>query len=121
MRTKGMVVVCLTMCVSATVALAAGDARLRELERMHGWRAVEATTQVPPEGLTFARDVATWKLESGTLRPLAPREDGFVPGFVVEGKGRFSMEVPDAFEVAPLRRFSGKAGIARVDEPFSNW
>ncbi|HPC83958.1 MAG TPA: M1 family aminopeptidase [Thermoanaerobaculaceae bacterium] len=86
---------------------------------MQVWRVAHTAIPVPAEGLTFARDVATWRLESGSLRPLEPLADGFVPGFVFEGKGRFTMEIPDAFEQEQLRRFSGKPGLTRIDEPFT--
>lgn len=103
----------------AAAGSAEDDKRPAEYLRMQAWKAAQTAIPVPAEGLTFARDVATWRLESGSLRPLEPLAGGFVPGFVFEGKGRFTMEVPDAFEQAQLQRFSGKPELTRVDEPFT--
>ena len=106
--------------VGLAVNSAAGEVSwTEEYRRMQGWRVAQGAIAVPPEGVTFTRDVATWRLVSGTLKPLEPLADGFVPGFVFEGKGRFTMEIPDPFEQVQLRRFTNTAGLTRVDEPFT--
>lgn len=119
MRVRGTVSSAFLAVLVAATAWAEGDKLPAEYVRMQVWKVAHTAIPVPAEGLTFVRDVATWRLESGSLRPLEPLADGFVPGFVFEGNGRFTMEIPDAFEQAQLRRFSGKAGLTQVDEPFT--
>jgi len=53
------------------------------------------------------------------VRPLEPLADGFAPGFVFEGQGRFIMEIPDAFEVEQLRRFAARGDLGKIDQPFT--
>lgn len=105
--------------LTAVAAFSAEDSRPEDYRRMQGWRAAQPAVGVPVGGLTFSRDVATWRLESGSLRPFEPLGDGFVSGFVFEGAGRFRMEIPDAFEIAQFWRFSRKVGSATIDEPFT--
>lgn len=74
---------------------------------------------VPPEGLRFQREEAEWTLESGTVRLLEPTSGGALTGLVFEGRGHFRMEIPDAQELAQLRRMAENPGLAGIDEPFT--
>lgn len=105
--------------IMAGAGLQAQERKPADYQRMQEWRAAGSAVAIPAEGLEFQRDVATWRLESGSLRACEPLADGFVSGFVFEGKGRFVMEIPDAFEVRQLRRFADKPGLERVDETFT--
>ena len=68
--------------------------------------------------VTISRDTATWTLTSGSVYLMQP-VDGRVTGLVFEGSGRFTMSVPDPYELAQLRRFAGKPAMQGIDEPFS--
>jgi hypothetical protein len=80
---------------------------------------VGAPAEVPPGGVVWSRDVATWRLVNGSVRRFAPMPGGGSFGFVFEGSGRFTMDVPDAFERDQLRRFASDPALTRVDVPFS--
>ena len=68
--------------------------------------------------VTISRDTATWVLSSGSIYLMEP-VDGRVTGLVFEGSGRFTMTVPDPFELAQLRRFATKPQLQSIDEPFT--
>ena len=106
-------------------AAAGGDRRCR---RARGDRqglapapavAVRRARRDPPGGVVIGKDTATWTLESGTVSLMEPVGGSRVTGYVFEGKGRFSMAIPDRFELAQLRRFTQQPAIERVDEPFT--
>jgi hypothetical protein len=86
-----------------------------EYERLQKWQFSRALP-VPAGGITITRDTATWTLRSGSLRIMEPASDGSVTGFVFEGDGRFTMSIPDRYELAQLRRFTRKAELQSVDE-----
>ncbi|MCU0294038.1 MAG: hypothetical protein MUF10_18985 [Thermoanaerobaculaceae bacterium] len=118
MRGRGLLGLVVALVGVAVAPVWAGPTVPDDYTLLQGWRASQQAMPVPAEGIAFGRDVAIWKLESGTVRPLEPLADGFVPGFVFEGQGRFVMEIPDAFEVQQLRRFAERPGLDRIDQPF---
>jgi hypothetical protein len=69
--------------------------------------------------VTITRDTATWTLSSGTVAFAEPISGGHITGLVWQGEGRFTMTVPDRFEVAQLRRFADKPDMERIDEPIT--
>ena len=75
-------------------------------------------TPVPAAGTAFTRDVASWRLEAGTLRLQKPLADGAVTGAVFTGRGSFRIEVPDRVERAQLTRFTGKPEQASFEIAF---
>jgi len=83
------------------------------------WQFGAKTIPVPPEGITLTKDTAKWTLESGSITLMEPTADGTITGLVFNGKGHFTMTIPDHFEVNQLRRFSEKPEIDKVDTEFS--
>jgi len=63
-------------------------------------------------------DTAKWTLTSGTVHLMQPVE-GRVTGLVFEGKGQFTMTVPDRVELTQLRRFTGQPQLQRFDQAFT--
>ncbi|HEY3566444.1 MAG TPA: M1 family aminopeptidase [Thermoanaerobaculia bacterium] len=90
-----------------------------DYDRLQQWRFRTQPVAVPAGGLTWTVEGATWTFESGRIWLEEPTSGGVVTGLVFEGKGRFQMAVPDAAELAQLRRFARKPDLASVDEPFS--
>ncbi len=93
------------------------EAARADYERLQEWR-FSGPVAVPEGGLSFARETATWVLETGEVRLQEPTADGAVTGLVFEGRGRFRMEVPDAAELRQLRRFAGEPELERLEETF---
>jgi len=102
----------LLLCAMPVFAVDADD-----YARLQTWRFSEGMTL--PAAVTITRDTAAWSLASGTVRLMEPLPDGTVTGVVFEGQGRFTMEIPDRYELAQLRRFAGKKDLARIDVPFT--
>jgi hypothetical protein len=73
---------------------------------------------LPPEGVEFSVDAATFRLESGAIQPMEP-VNGLVTGFVFAGKGRLRFEIPSAFERAQLARFSHSESVTSIDAHIS--
>ena len=69
--------------------------------------------------VTITRDTATWTLQSGTVRLAEPTSGGRITGLVFEGQGRFAMTIPDAVELAQIRRFAQRPDLRSLDQPFS--
>jgi len=90
-----------------------------DYDRLQQWRFRTQPVAVPAGGLTWTVEGATWTFESGRIWLEEPTSGGAVTGLVFEGKGRFQMAVPDAAELAQLRRFARSPELAGVDEPFS--
>ncbi|HEY4587654.1 MAG TPA: M1 family aminopeptidase [Thermoanaerobaculia bacterium] len=90
-----------------------------DYDRLQQWRFRSQPVAVPAGGLTWTVEGATWTFESGRIWLEEPTSGGVVTGLVFEGKGRFQMAVPDAAELAQLRRFARKPDLASVDEPFT--
>ncbi|HEY2292719.1 MAG TPA: M1 family aminopeptidase [Thermoanaerobaculia bacterium] len=90
-----------------------------DYDRLQQWRFRAQPVAVPAGGLTWTVEGATWTFESGKIWLEEPTSGGVVTGLVFEGKGRFRMAVPDAAELAQLRRFARKPDLASVDEPFT--
>lgn len=86
-------------------------------KQLQTWR-FSTPVPIPAGGVTITRDTAKWVLQSGTVRLMEPAA-GRVTGFVFEGQGRFTMTVPDRFELAQLRRFTKKPDLAAIDEPIT--
>ncbi len=90
-----------------------------DYEQLLDWRYTAEPVVVPPGGLSFGIDSATWQLDSGRVWLAEPLAGGEVSGLVFEGTGRFRMEVPDRFELAQLRRFALEPDLERLDESFN--
>ena len=89
-----------------------------DYERLQRWQ-FSQPVPLPAGGVTITRDTATWKLDSGTVRLMEPLADGTVTGAVFEGQGRFTMTIPDRFELAQLRRFAKKDELTSIDQPIT--
>lgn len=109
-----------SLVLLAFPAAAAPDATQASADyaRMQKWK-FSAPIPLPAGGVTIARDTATWTLTSGTVRLMEPASDGTVTGVVFEGTGRFTMTIPDRFELAQLRRFTKKAELTGIDQPIT--
>ncbi|HSK75163.1 MAG TPA: M1 family aminopeptidase [Thermoanaerobaculia bacterium] len=83
------------------------------------WQYRAEPIAVPAGGLRFASGEGSWSLDSGRIWLAAPTSGGAVTGLVFEGKGRFRMNVPDAVELAQLRRFAEKPELSGIDEPIT--
>jgi len=90
-----------------------------DYDRLQQWRFRNQPVAVPAGGLTWTVEGATWTFESGKIWLEEPTSGGAITGLVFEGKGRFQMAVPDAAELAQLRRFARKPDLTGVDEPFN--
>jgi hypothetical protein len=91
-----------------------------DYDRLQHWRFRTEAVAVPAGGVTWTVGGATWRFESGRFWLQEPTAGGAVTGLVFAGKGRFQMDVPDASELAQLRRFARRPDLATVDEPFSD-
>lgn len=91
-----------------------------DYDLLQRWRFRTQPIAVPAGGLRWNVEGAAWTFESGRFWLAEPTSSGAVTGLVFEGKGRFQMEVPDASELAQLRRFARRPELARLDEPFSS-
>lgn len=89
-----------------------------DYERSLKWQ-FSQSVQLPSTGITIQRDTATWTLQNGTVRMMEPLGDGTITGLVFEGEGRFTMQIPDRFELAQLRRFAKKNELSAIDQPFT--
>ncbi len=99
--------------------LSASDSKTaaEDYARLQKWKFSDA---VPlPAAVTITRDTASWTLDSGTVRLMEPLPDGTITGVVFEGSGRFRMSVPDRYEGAQLKRFTGKREVEGIDQPFT--
>ncbi len=90
-----------------------------DYDLLQRWRHRIEPIAVPAGGVRWIVEGATWTFESGRFRLAEPTSGGAVTGLVFEGKGRFQMDVPDASELAQLRRFAKRPDLAALDEPFS--
>jgi hypothetical protein len=88
--------------------------------RLQKWRFRTEPVAVPAGGLAWSFGGASWMFESGRFWLQEPTSGGAVTGLVFEGSGRFRLAVPDAIELAQLRRFAERPGLAGLDEPFSS-
>ena len=103
------------LAFAATPLVAADETTVSE--QLYQWQV--STTAVPVHGVSWSFDTASWTLESGTLRFLAPTADGTVTGFVFEGTGQFQMTVPDPFEREQLARFAEDPSLTSIDSAFT--
>jgi hypothetical protein len=104
--------------VLAFPALGADPAQARaDYDRLQKWL-FTVDPIVISQPLTFGRDVALFKLNSGTVHLMQPVSTGRVTGLVFEGQGQFTMAIPDKIEVAQLHRFSRK-DLPSVDVHFT--
>ncbi len=90
-----------------------------DYQLLQRWRFRAEPVAVPAGGVRWSVEGVNWTFESGSFRLAEPTSGGAVTGLVFEGKGRFQMEVPDASELAQLRRFAKRPDLAALDEPFS--
>ncbi|MDA8018815.1 MAG: hypothetical protein MPN21_15345 [Thermoanaerobaculia bacterium] len=76
--------------------------------------------ELPEGGLELTVDVGTWHFEAGTVRSMRPVDLGspLSTGVVFEGRGRFQLNVPDAVELAHLRRSIEDETVDRLDVEF---
>ncbi len=120
MHTQRLLPLLLLLALPATAQTAQTAQSLRDdYDRLQQWRFRTQPVAVPAGGLTWTVEGATWTFESGKLWLEEPTSGGVVTGLVFEGKGRFRMAVPDASELAQLRRFARRPDLTDVDEPFS--
>jgi hypothetical protein len=106
----------LILCALPVLAIDSKSAAA-EYERLQKWQFSESIAL--PAAVTITRDTASWTLESGTVRLMEPLPDGTVTGLAFEGQGRFVMSVPDRYENAQLKRFTGKHEIDGIDQKFT--
>jgi hypothetical protein len=105
----------------AAAAHAQPPASLRaDYDLLQRWRFRTEPAAVPAGGVRWSVEGATWIFDSGRFWMAEPTSGGAVTGLVFEGKGRFQMEVPDASELAQLRRFAKRPDLDRLDETFSS-
>jgi hypothetical protein len=90
-----------------------------DYDLLQRWRFRTQPIAVPASGVRWNVEDAAWTFESGRFWLAEPTSGGAVTGLVFEGRGRFQMEVPDASELAQLRRFARRPELARLDESFS--
>lgn len=69
--------------------------------------------------ITITRDTATFTLTTGSVALAAPTASGHVTGLVFEGAGRFTMTVPDKYELTQLRRFADAPLLTQIDQPMT--
>lgn len=118
MRQRSAVLIVLAaLSMSAPAVHAAVDSKT-DYERLQRWQ-FSAPVPLPATGVTITRDTATWTLTSGTVRLMEPLADGTVTGLVFEGQGRFTMTIPDRYELAQLRRFTEKDELSSIDQPIT--
>lgn len=110
----------LLLLFSLPVLAQTPDSLRDDYARLQRWRFRTDAVPVPAGGLRWTVEGATWTFESGRIWLEEPTSGGAVTGLVFEGKGRFQMDVPDANELAQLRRFARRPDLARLDEPFSS-
>jgi hypothetical protein len=115
----------LAVCVLFSVLSAPGFAQTPPPTRddyllLQRWRCRAEPLAVPSGGLKWSFKGASWSFESGRFWLAEPTSGGAVTGLVFEGKGRFSMEVPDPIELTQLRRFTKRPDLVAVDQPFTS-
>lgn len=118
MRNRSALLVVLAALAAFAPAASADVDPRSDYERLMRWQ-FSPPVPLPAGGVTITRDTATWKLESGTVRLMEPLADGTVTGVVFEGRGRFTMTIPDRFELAQLRRFARKDQLTTLDQPIT--
>jgi hypothetical protein len=114
---SALLVVLAALALFATTAGAAVDPKI-DYDRLQRWQ-FSPPVPLPAGGVTITRDTATWTLSSGTVRLMEPLADGTVTGLVFEGQGRFTMTIPDRYELAQLRRFTEKDELTSMDQPIT--
>src|SRR6266545_1797525 len=108
----------LAVCVCALPLAAATPEQWKaDYDLLQKWQYSAAIPLAKP--VTITRDTATFTLTTGSVALAAPTSTGRVTGLVFEGNGRFSMTVPDKYELAQLRRFADKPLLTKVDEPMN--
>jgi hypothetical protein len=90
-----------------------------EYLKLQTWRYSAVPLTVPPGGIRWEREGASWSLDSGRIWLAEPAANGAITGFVFEGRGRFRMAVPDPVELAQLRRFARRPDLQAIDEPIT--
>lgn len=119
MLTKHAFLPALLLAFASPVLAQAPEAFRDDYALLQRWQYRAEPIAVPAGGLRFASGEGSWSLDSGRLWLAEPTSGGVVTGLVFEGKGRFRMSVPDAVELAQLRRFAEKPGLSGIDEPFT--
>src|SRR5262245_40576308 len=95
------------------------QALLAQYQQLLRWRYRAQPAAVPAGGLIYELEGARWTLDTGRLWLGEPALEGAVSGLAFEGKGRFQLEVPDALELAQLRRFARRPQLAALDLTFT--
>jgi hypothetical protein len=91
-----------------------------DYERLQARRYRTDPHAVPAGGLRYGFEGASWELSSGRLWLGEPTAQGAVTGLAFEGKGRFRLDVPDALELAQLRRFARRPQLQALDLTFTS-
>ncbi len=105
MRAKIASQLCLLLPLLATAAFSSQDFEADYHSLLEQQFSTQAF-QVPPEGITWKIDTALWHLGSGQIWIQRSVSENVVVGFIFEGHGIFSIEVPDPIELRQLRRFT---------------
>jgi peptidase M1-like protein len=108
------------LLLAATARAQAPQSLRDDYDRLQKWRFRVEPVSVPAGGLRWEIEGATWTFESGRIWLEEPTSNGTVTGLAFEGKGRFQMAVPDASELAQLRRFAKRADLTGLDETFTS-
>src|SRR5262245_11702145 len=114
----GRAIVVVTGTLLACAAVAAPEVGPTTYTRLKAARFSVAAVDLPETGVEIKQDLASFRMESGSFRPMEPAAET-VTGFVFQGKGRFRFDVPNAFELAQLRRFTRDRDIATIDTAFT--
>lgn len=109
----------LLLALASPVLAQAPEALRDDYLLLQRWQYRAEPIPVPAGGLRFASGEGSWSLDSGRIWLAEPTSGGAVTGLVFEGKGRFRMSVPDAVELAQLRRFAEKPELSGFDEPIT--
>jgi hypothetical protein len=108
----------LAVCVAALPLTAATPDQLKaDYELLQKWQYSPPVPLTQP--VTFTRDTAVFTLTSGTVALAQPTASGRITGLVFEGTGRFTMTVPDKYELAQLRRFADAPLLTQIDQPIT--
>lgn len=88
--------------------------------QLQQWRCSAQPLRVPTGGIRFDDELASFVLESGQIRLLEPTSAGVWTGLSFEGRGHFTMTVPDPVERTQLARFARRPALSGIDQPFSS-
>lgn len=112
---SGVLVVLVCVAVPAPTA---ADTRMADYAELLQWE-FSAPVAIPAGGIEVQIDAARFQLVEGTMRLQSPVASGASHGFVFEGRGSFSLTVPDPLELRQLRRFAEAPDLEAIDVEFT--